>query len=283
MLLLHAIRQGGLEEVDSLRFHRLQFFSNSLAPIYGTRPPVELVMKLERGPYYPDAQDDIDSLCVCGLASVRALRWHGEGKRVWKTAIYALTAEGYRQAVKLISGSLWCEQVAEFLHDLVMAYSDLSDPALDAVALTDLTYAQKGRALGDVIAFDMERNLSVRCMTEDRDRGLIDPKLAVNAIKAVGPGHEAAESAEELFITSCRRFLKGWQLKNPHGKRHEQKPALFLFNADRTPSSILPEAKMRCAVTKRGSKASRSRCNFLKKGSLSIARRSFFCPRRTPC
>jgi hypothetical protein len=101
-------------------------------------------------------------LCVCGLASVRALRWHGEGKRVWKTAIYALTAEGYRQAVKLISGSLWCEQVAEFLHDLVMAYSDLSDPALDAVALTDLTYAQKGRALGDVIAFDMERNLSVR-------------------------------------------------------------------------------------------------------------------------
>jgi hypothetical protein len=162
MLLLHAIRRGGLEEVDSLKFHRLQFFSNSLAPIYKTQPPIELVMKLERGPFYPDAQDDIDMLCVCGFASVRDVKWHAKGNRMWKTAIYGLTTGGFERARQLSVQSLWCEQIGEFLNDLVMAYSDLDDAVLDQLALKDLTYAQKGKSFGDVIPFTLERNFSVR-------------------------------------------------------------------------------------------------------------------------
>jgi len=159
---MDAIRRAGLLEVESLKFHRLQFFSNSLAPIYKTKPPVELVMKLERGPFYPDAQEDIDMLCVCGLASVRQVKWHAKGDRVWKTATYGLTAVGFEFASQLMKESLWCEDIATFMHDLVMAYSDLSDDVLDIVALKDVTYAQKGVSIGDVIPFTTDRNLSVR-------------------------------------------------------------------------------------------------------------------------
>lgn len=159
---MDGIRRGGIEDVDSLRFHRLQFFSNSLAPIYGQRPPIELVMKLERGPFYPDAQEDIDALAVCGLVDIRDVKWHHKGDRVWKTAVYTLTAGGFELAARLAAESLWCERVGSFLHDLALAYSDLADDVLDAVALRDLTYAQKGVSIGDVIPFKADRNLSVR-------------------------------------------------------------------------------------------------------------------------
>ena len=159
---MRAIRNSGLAEVDSLKFHRLQFFSNTLAPIYGERPPVELVMKLERGPFYPDAQDDIDMLSICGLAAIRDIKWHSKGDRIWKTAVYTLTNEGFELCDRLTAESLWCQDVGAFLHDLAMAYSDLSDGVLDTVALKDITYAQKGISFGDIIPFKADRNLSVR-------------------------------------------------------------------------------------------------------------------------
>jgi hypothetical protein len=162
LLMMDGIRRGGIEEVDSLRFHRLQFFSNSLAPIYGQRPPIELVMKLERGPFYPDAQDDIDTLAISGLVGIRDVKWHQKGDRVWKTASYALTAEGFEFAKRLTAESLWCEGVGAFLHDLALAYSDLGDAVLDSLALRDLTYAQDGVSIGDIIPFKAEGNLSVR-------------------------------------------------------------------------------------------------------------------------
>jgi hypothetical protein len=162
LLLMRAIRSSGLAEVDSLKFHRLQFFSNSLARIYGEQPPVELVMKLERGPFYPDAQDDIDTLSVCGLATVRDIKWHSKGSRIWKTAVYGLTNEGFELCGRLTGDSLWCQDVGAFLHDLAMAYSDLSDGVLDTVALKDLTYSQRGIAFGDIIPFKAGGNLSVR-------------------------------------------------------------------------------------------------------------------------
>lgn len=162
LLLLNSIRRGGLEGIGSLRFHRLQFFANSLAPIYEERPPVELVMKLERGPYYPDAQDDIDTLCVCGLADVKLVEWHSSGSRMWKTADYEITKAGIELASRLATESQWCGRLATFLDDLVLAYTDLADGVLDAVALKDVTYAQKGKSLGDIIPFSLERNLGVR-------------------------------------------------------------------------------------------------------------------------
>jgi len=162
LLLMDGIRRGGIEDVDSLRFHRLQFFSNSLAPIYGQRPPIELVIKLERGPFYPDAQDDIDTLAITGLVDIRDVKWHNKGDRVWKTATYTLAPSGFEFAKRLTAESLWCERVGAFLHDLALAYSDLADEALDALALRDLTYAQEGVSIGDIIPFKADRNLSVR-------------------------------------------------------------------------------------------------------------------------
>ena len=162
LLLMNAIRRSGFDEVNSLKFHRLQFFSNSLAPIYDKKPPVELVMKLDRGPFFPDAQDDIDTLCICGLATITDIKWHNKNDRVWKTAVYGLTDLGFEFCKKLSAESLWCKDIAAFMHDLVMAYSDLSDEVLETVALKDLTYAQKGMSVRDIIPFKADRNLSVR-------------------------------------------------------------------------------------------------------------------------
>jgi len=182
---MDGIRRGGLEDVDSLKFHRLQFFSNSLAPIYGQRPPLELVMKLERGPFYPNAQDDVDVLSICGLVSIRNVKWHNDGNRVWKTGVYALTDQGFERSRKLSAESLWCEHVGAFLHDLALAYSDLSDGVLDSVALKDLTYSQKGVAIRDIIPFKADRNLSVR---------------ATNAIAAMLPTSFSPNRRNQLRI-----------------------------------------------------------------------------------
>src|SRR5713101_4289512 len=144
LLLLAKSSQTGISPIGSLTLHRLQFFANSLAPVYRTRPPAAVVMKLKRGPFYPNAEDDLDTLCISGLADIRNVKWHATDGRAWKTADYDLSDSGFVLCKQLEKGSLWCENVSAFLHDLVFAYADLAEKTASDTAFRDLTYAQKG-------------------------------------------------------------------------------------------------------------------------------------------
>lgn len=163
LFLLDNLAAAGVTPASSVVVHRLQFFSNTLAPIYRTTPPVALVMKLKRGPFYPEAADDLDYLATAGLADISNIAWHPEGSGAWKTADYAITAEGLALSRTFMKQSLWCEQVSQFLHDLVFAYADVDDRVADQTAKVDLIYAQPGISSGSVIPFQTEmQNFAIR-------------------------------------------------------------------------------------------------------------------------
>lgn len=162
LMLLAASGRTGLPSVEKSKLHSLLFLSNCLAPIYNSHGPNHLVMKYARGPFYPNAQWDIDRLVVQGYIDVHSVRHIVDADGHWTTAEYSISKQGFELVQTVVKLST-VEPIWEFMKDLGAAFSNLKIETRERSVLKDVTYDQPGMSERAVINFSDEmRNYSVR-------------------------------------------------------------------------------------------------------------------------
>lgn len=160
LLVVRGAAASGLTPMPLALFHRLVFLSNTLAALYDAAPPSEFVMKHRRGPFYPQAQRELEWLSVRGLTELSDLHWTGEGTI---EASVTLSSAGNQLVEASVEASRWCRDVVSFLTDLAAAVASVDEGSEVAVADHDLTYSQKWARPYSVIAFRQpEDRLSVK-------------------------------------------------------------------------------------------------------------------------
>lgn len=166
LILVGASGTAGLTPLSGQLFHRMVFLSNSLAKLYETQPPAELVLKQDRGPYYPQAQFELERLVVKGLVTMTGMRWT-EGADRQMEASFSLAPAGLACVRRLVSTSSWCASVQSFLNDLAAAVAHVVEGNEVSTADRDLTYSQPGIQDRTVISFrSREERLSQRATEE---------------------------------------------------------------------------------------------------------------------
>lgn len=184
LLLLRACARAGLRPISKIRLHRLIFLSNCLAPVYGERPLDEQIIKYKWGPFYPDAQWDVDRMAMQGLVALsdvgvskdKQLGW-------WLHANYELLPGG-RELTDELLHTLSLDKVFQFLIELASAYATLDDAVLDEVALRDATYSAPAIAEWAPIDFSSDdRNYSA--ITAAAFRDFLPQYVAPNAREQV--------------------------------------------------------------------------------------------------
>jgi hypothetical protein len=163
LFLTRACEKTGIYPLSLQTFHRLIYFANCLAQVYEYSPPSQLVMKQKWGPYYPNAQMDLDRLVLMGLVDISNLRWERSAQRTSKLADFTITESGFSLCTRLARDAIWFKEAESFLFDVCSAYTSIGDETADQASESDLTYSQKGVPAGSVIVFSEEsRNPSAR-------------------------------------------------------------------------------------------------------------------------
>lgn len=162
LLLLDGTTRTGLSPISKLRFHRLAYFTNCMARLFGLQPADERIVKFRRGPYYPTLQWHLDRLVGLSLAQISSIRHFTDSSGPWMDANYGITRGGVSVVNRL------CEirttaALRDFLLELSKAYASQTDDALDELILADVTYEDPRHGLGTVIDFRrIGDNLSVQ-------------------------------------------------------------------------------------------------------------------------
>ena len=150
LLLLDAAERVGIAPLASPRLHAFAYLADVLSPVWDLVPFDGKVYKSERGPHYPDLQDELDSLVVLGLVQVSNLRYDStdeDGARI--TGFYGLnfdskhletifTALGARDRQGAIDPE--DRRLHAFLVELAGALATLPDDEIESAAGVDVTY-----------------------------------------------------------------------------------------------------------------------------------------------
>ena len=154
LLLMRALDFAGLTPCDTRTIHRTIYFANVLAPIYDVRPPIELVMRDARGPYYPSIQHCIDRLCVFGFVHVQDLRVEIVGTLATQLGSYAISSEGVKKCRMWVDQLEWARSTSQYLTDVASALSSRPDDFVECAERFDETYNRPGsRTTARVISF----------------------------------------------------------------------------------------------------------------------------------
>jgi hypothetical protein len=167
LILLRAGTIAGFAPVRSKMLHRLVFLSNTLAQVYKTVPPSEFVLKHRRGPFYPQAQFELERMAAQGLVTLADLRWSTQGPDLQLEVNIALSEAGRLLVRRWNNDSQWCRHVQLFLTDLCVAVASVDDGREVETADHDLTYNQRWASQYAVIAFrNPQERLSQRGVEE---------------------------------------------------------------------------------------------------------------------
>lgn len=153
LILLQAGTVAGFVPMRSTMLHRLVFLSNTLAQVYETVPPSEFVLKHRRGPFYPQAQFELERMAAQGLVTLTDLHWSTQGSDLQLRVSFSLSKGGRMLARRWTEESQWCSQVQSFLTDLCVAVASVDDGREVEAADHDLTYNQPWASQYAVIAF----------------------------------------------------------------------------------------------------------------------------------
>lgn len=168
LLLLDATSKTGIAPISKLRFHRLAYFANCLAPLYRASPSDTRIVKFSRGPFYPEVQWHLDRLVGCSLAKIARVRYFADENGPWMEAAYSVTRAGVEVVESLMQAES-TRNVAALVLEATTAYASQRQEYLDDLILADLTYAFPGRATGAVIDLEDDSvNLSLRAAREFR-------------------------------------------------------------------------------------------------------------------
>ncbi|WP_147434048.1 hypothetical protein [Mariprofundus sp. EBB-1] len=158
LLLMDAVERNAIAPIAQLRFHRLVFLTNTLAPVYDLDPCKGSLVKDQRGPFYPDIQWDIDRMVISGLLSMDTTNNRINKKDYWIDASYGLTDNGYqlvREALKRVG----YKPLHNFLCEVVAAYAPLKDEEQQLAAFADATFSDSNIKNDEVIDFGEWRDL----------------------------------------------------------------------------------------------------------------------------
>jgi hypothetical protein len=144
---------AGLRPLSKQNAHALVFLANSLAPIYDDTGIETRVIKHEHGPFYPDAQWDLDRMVGQGLLAISDVRFSQTGTRWWLDAAYLPTASG-REAFARCRELPLLKRSTRFLIELTNAFASLSKDTRDRAALEDAIYAIPGRPNLSALVFE---------------------------------------------------------------------------------------------------------------------------------
>lgn len=151
---------SGLRPLSKSHVHALVFLANSLAPIYEDSGLEARVIKHEHGPFYPDAQWDLDRLVGQGLLHVSDVTLSDTGGRWWMDASYEASASG-KAAFKECRSLPLLGRSYRFLLELTNAFASLQQDARSRAALVDVIYATPNRANRTALVFEeAEQNFS---------------------------------------------------------------------------------------------------------------------------
>lgn len=200
LLALHATARNGLTPLSKLRFHRLVYLTNALAPVYSLQASDEQIVKFQRGQFYPNMQWHLDRLMAEGLIKIENVRHFTDDDGAWMDADYRMA----RPALDVVDEILKLQgmrNLSDFLQEVVKAYASQEDEVLDDLVLTDLTYADMRRARGAVIDFSRSAdNLSAmaanRFVLHVRDPRMLSPSDRV---------HLYIEYMDRIFAGARRR------------------------------------------------------------------------------
>ncbi|WP_162274701.1 hypothetical protein [Verrucomicrobium sp. GAS474] len=133
----------------------IAYLSEALAPIWGLEPMEGRVLKQSTAPYYPMLQQDVDHLIGMGLIQVddlQILRIDHNGDEslvlVPKIRLDLQRTEEILEALRDLPGE---KRTLNFFHEVVQAFSRLSDEQAPDSMSEDATYGNPAVDAGQVI------------------------------------------------------------------------------------------------------------------------------------
>jgi len=164
--LLLLANRAGLKPLPKRQIHSLLFLANCLAPIYGEAAIESRVIKYTHGPFYPDAQWDLDRMVAQGLIKITSIKYVELDEEWWMEADYAVTRRG-EEVHQLALRAPLLGHSYRFLVELVNAFASLDQNAFDEAPLLDAIYRTPGKPNWAALVFE-ESSDNYSAITADK-------------------------------------------------------------------------------------------------------------------
>lgn len=170
--------QAGLRPISKKQTHSLVFLANSLATVYADEGVETRVIKHVHGPFYPDAQWDLDRMVGQGLLTISDISFSDDDGKWWLDANYEASDMGERIYAQCRQEPLLGRSY-RFLVELVNAFASLARDAQDTAPLFDAIYAAPGHPDWAPIVFETaESNFSAQTVASFDD--LVGPDIRLS-------------------------------------------------------------------------------------------------------
>jgi hypothetical protein len=167
--------QAGLRPISKKQLHSLVFLANGLATIYSDEGVENRVVKHVHGPFYPDAQWDLDRMVGQGLLQISDIRFSDDDGHWWMDANFKASALG-RKVYAQCRAEPMLARSYRFLVELVNAFASLTRDAQNTAPLFDAIYAAPGHPEWSPIVFeDAQDNFSAQ--TAASFDGMVGPDI----------------------------------------------------------------------------------------------------------
>ena len=156
---MDAAERSGITPLPSGQIHQLAFYANGLTPVYEMELRGPKLLRLQKGPFYPDVQWDLDRMAGLGLLDLASVAYTLGDEGAWLAAAYQLSQHGHEASERAIATPR-AQRTLHFLMEIVDAYAriGLSEARVRAI-WDDPTYGDPElveRALIDLA--DPEQN-----------------------------------------------------------------------------------------------------------------------------
>ncbi|WP_447929959.1 hypothetical protein [Sphingopyxis fribergensis] len=199
LILLSAARNAGLVPLPASRLHILAYLADVLSPVWNLDPYDGKVLKRPDGPFFPELQHDLDRLVGTGMATVTDVGHVSIGQeRLRVSSSYSINTDLSSDVLQYIEETPDEAVAAEFLRELMLAMSAMSDEDIDRAFLQDATYSNKKAGSGTVIDFAEWTDTNFSALAADR----IGQLVPTNA--EVGPSEKV-----HLYFRHLQRRLHG--------------------------------------------------------------------------
>ena len=151
--LVRVANWAGLRPVSNRHIHALVFLANSLAPIYQDEGVETRVVKQAQGPFYPDAQWDLDRMVGQRLLEISNDRQSRTRDGWMLNTHYEVTKEGIALVNEFRKAPI-LDKSYTFLLELAAAFASLTRDERDKAPLEDAIYSIPNRPNGTALVFE---------------------------------------------------------------------------------------------------------------------------------
>lgn len=176
--LISLANQAGLRPLPKKQVHSLVFLANSLATIYDDEGVAFRVVKHAHGPFYPDAQWDLDRMVGQGLLIISDVDFSEDNGRWWMDANYEVTPRGETVFASCRELPL-LQRSYVFLVELTNAFASLTLNAQDQAPFKDAIYSTPGRPNWAPLVFE-EPQQNLTALTATAFDELVGPSIRLS-------------------------------------------------------------------------------------------------------